>query len=79
MARGRSDYIGVMTRSSVDPTRRRLLTGAAAAGALALTHPAAANIIAPPRVHKRLSLLNVHTGEELRATFWRRGVWDVGE
>jgi uncharacterized protein YcbK (DUF882 family) len=53
------------------PDRRFLLTGGVAAAASAVALPAIA-AIDPPR---NLSLVNLHTGEQLRCCYWRSGAY----
>mgnify|MGYP006289018989 FL=1 len=54
---------------------RRSLVGGTAAALLLAASPAGARPL-PPHVNRSLWLLNVNTGEEIKATFWRRGAWD---
>lgn len=52
--------------------RRRLLSGALAFGSASLISPAAALANAPAR---SLAVLNLHTGERLRAVYWEGGAY----
>jgi uncharacterized protein YcbK (DUF882 family) len=63
-----------------DPTRRRLLTGAAgllgAGAALGLAGPAAA-LVRPPSMARTLAFEHLHTGERLEAAYLTRGRLDA--
>lgn len=53
--------------------RRTFLSLAGAAGAALIASPAAAHVPLPRPVDRKLSFVNLHTGEELTTTFWSRG------
>ncbi|WP_241503725.1 DUF882 domain-containing protein [Ferruginivarius sediminum] len=55
------------------PTRRNVLTFAGAAGLSLLSAPALAHFPAPRPAERKLSFHNLHTGERLETTFWKRG------
>ncbi len=62
---------------SVEPTRRRLLAACAGvAGGLLLSPPALALTRAIPGHERFLNLLQLHTNERLRVTYWADGAFD---
>ena len=60
---------------------RRTFIAAGTAGLTTLAAPALirtaeARVPTPPLIEKRLGFVNLHTGEELAATYWQRGRYD---
>ena len=63
--------------SEVSTSRRRILQlGLGAAASLAMPNAFASILTEPER---KLSLLNLHTGESLKATYWAEGQYQLSE
>lgn len=61
------------------PNRRQFLKIASASASMVLAPAALARSAQPDRADRILSLHNIHTGEQLRATYWSDGSYNVEE